>query len=227
MRRAVAPLLTVTVALVLADSAVVTLALPDILRHLDTTVAQVAWVLISFNLVLGLVAVPTAVGFARAAAADPQRGRHRGVRRRLRVVRGGAVDRGADRGPLPAGARRRAGAGRLPRAPGRGVRRAPRHRDLDHGRRDRHRHRPGRRRAAHPGVLVAGDLRRAGAVRRAGGAGGARRARPRPCPRRTGTARRCAPTSPSPCCRPRSPRRCSCWSCCWSTAGGTPRRPRR
>ncbi|MFC6345534.1 MFS transporter, partial [Nocardioides hankookensis] len=65
----VAPLLTVTVAMVLADSAVVTLALPDILLHLDTTVAQVAWVLISFNLVLGLVAVPTAVGFARA---DPR-----------------------------------------------------------------------------------------------------------------------------------------------------------
>ena len=42
MRRAAAPLLLVTVALVLADSAVVTLALPDILRHLGTTVAQVA-----------------------------------------------------------------------------------------------------------------------------------------------------------------------------------------
>ena len=65
MRRAVGPLLAVTVALVLADSAVVTLALPDILRHLDTTVAQVAWVLIAFNLVLGLSAVPTAVVFAR------------------------------------------------------------------------------------------------------------------------------------------------------------------
>ena len=63
------PTLAVTVALVLADSAVVTLALPDILRHLDTSVAQVAWVLISFNLVLGVVAVPTAVGFART---DPR-----------------------------------------------------------------------------------------------------------------------------------------------------------
>ena len=66
MRRAVGPLLAVTVALVLADSAVVTLALPDILRHLDTTVGQVAWVLISFNLVLGLCAVPTALSAARA-----------------------------------------------------------------------------------------------------------------------------------------------------------------
>jgi MFS family permease len=61
----VAPLLAVTVALVLADSAVVTLALPDILRHLDTTVGQVAWVLISFNLVLGLAAVPLAMAFGR------------------------------------------------------------------------------------------------------------------------------------------------------------------
>ena len=59
------PLLAVTVALVLADSAVVTLALPDILRHLETTVAQVAWVLISFNLVLGLCAVPTAMSLTR------------------------------------------------------------------------------------------------------------------------------------------------------------------
>ncbi|GAB6983797.1 MFS transporter [Nocardioides pyridinolyticus] len=69
MRRAVAPLLAVTVALVLADSAVVTLALPDILVHLDATVSEVAWVLISFNLVLGLVAVPAAMLYGRA---DPR-----------------------------------------------------------------------------------------------------------------------------------------------------------
>jgi len=66
VRRAVAPLLTLTVGLVLADSAVVTLALPDILVNLHTTVGQVAWVLISFNLVLGLAAVPSAVVFGRA-----------------------------------------------------------------------------------------------------------------------------------------------------------------
>jgi MFS family permease len=65
VRRAVAPLLALTVALVLADSAVVTLALPDILVNLQTTVGQVAWVLIAFNLVLGLVAVPSAVVFRR------------------------------------------------------------------------------------------------------------------------------------------------------------------
>jgi MFS family permease len=65
MRRATGPLLAVTVALVLADSAVVTLALPAILRHLHTSVGQVAWVLIAFNLVLGLVAVPVALTLAR------------------------------------------------------------------------------------------------------------------------------------------------------------------
>ena len=66
MRRTVGPLLAVTVGLVLADSAVVTLALPDILRHLDASVTQVAWVLIAFNLVLGLGAVPAAMAFTRA-----------------------------------------------------------------------------------------------------------------------------------------------------------------
>lgn len=66
MRRAAAPLLAVTVALVLADSAVVTLALPAILFHLRTSVAEVAWVLIAYNLVLALVAVPTAFLFTRS-----------------------------------------------------------------------------------------------------------------------------------------------------------------
>ena len=107
MRRAVAPLLAVTVALVLADSAVVTLALPDILRNLHTSVGQVAWVLISFNLVLGLVAVPTALLFTRAQPRIFCAARDRGVRGLVRLVRVGAVDRGADRGPLRAGARRR------------------------------------------------------------------------------------------------------------------------
>lgn len=66
MRRAVAPLLAVTVAMVLADSAVVTLALPDILANLDASVGQVAWVLIAYNLVLALTAVPAAALLARA-----------------------------------------------------------------------------------------------------------------------------------------------------------------
>lgn len=59
--------------LVLADSSVVVLALPEIYRELDTTVAGVTWVLVSFNLVMALAAVPAAlvarrVGPGRAAA---------------------------------------------------------------------------------------------------------------------------------------------------------------
>ena len=53
-------LLCLTVAMVLADSAVVTLALPEILRELEGTVGGVAWVLVSFNLALALTAVPAA-----------------------------------------------------------------------------------------------------------------------------------------------------------------------
>ena len=61
-------------ALVLADSSVVVLALPDIYRELDSDVTGVTWVLVAFNLVLALAALPAAfgarrVGPARAAAA--------------------------------------------------------------------------------------------------------------------------------------------------------------
>lgn len=60
MSRAGAALLALTVGCVLADSAVVTLALPEILLRLHTTVGQVAWVLIAFNLVLAVIARPAA-----------------------------------------------------------------------------------------------------------------------------------------------------------------------
>jgi MFS family permease len=65
--------LAVAVGLVLADSSIVVLALPDIYRELDTSVAGVTWVLVSFNLVMALAAVPAAhvarrVGPGRAAA---------------------------------------------------------------------------------------------------------------------------------------------------------------
>jgi MFS family permease len=65
--------LALAVGLVLADSSIVVLALPDIYRDLDTSIAGVTWVLISFNLVMALAAVPAAmlarrVGPARAAA---------------------------------------------------------------------------------------------------------------------------------------------------------------
>ena len=46
--------LAVAVGLVLADSSVVVLALPDIYRELDVSVAAVTWVLIAFNLVLAV-----------------------------------------------------------------------------------------------------------------------------------------------------------------------------
>jgi MFS family permease len=65
--------LALAVGLVLADSSVVVLALPEIYRELDTSVAGVTWVLISFNLVMALAAVPAALaarrfGPGRAAA---------------------------------------------------------------------------------------------------------------------------------------------------------------
>src|SRR5947209_4536186 len=52
--------LSLIVAVVLGDSGVVTLALPEILRDFGAQVGEVAWVLIAFNLVLALTAVPAA-----------------------------------------------------------------------------------------------------------------------------------------------------------------------
>ncbi|HJS93935.1 MAG TPA: MFS transporter [Solirubrobacteraceae bacterium] len=52
--------LSVVVAVVLGDAGVVTLALPEILRDFGAQVWGVAWVLIAFNLVLALTAVPAA-----------------------------------------------------------------------------------------------------------------------------------------------------------------------
>lgn len=65
--------LAIAVALVLADSSIVVLALPEIYRELDTSVAGVTWVLVSFNLVMAVAAVPAAhlarrIGPGRAAA---------------------------------------------------------------------------------------------------------------------------------------------------------------
>src|SRR5512132_2123608 len=53
-------LLGLSVGLVLADSSVVTLALPKILVQFDVEVGTLAWALISFNLALALAAVPAA-----------------------------------------------------------------------------------------------------------------------------------------------------------------------
>src|SRR5262245_44518056 len=57
MRRA---LLALGVGLALADSSIVTLAVPEILGHFDVAITSVSWVLTSFNLVLAVVAVPAA-----------------------------------------------------------------------------------------------------------------------------------------------------------------------
>lgn len=58
--------MSLVVAVVLGDSGVVTLALPEILRDFGAEVGEVAWVLIAFNLVLALVAVPAARVCVRA-----------------------------------------------------------------------------------------------------------------------------------------------------------------
>lgn len=53
--------LALAVGIVLSDSSIVVLALPEIYRDLGTSVAGVTWVLISFNLVMALAAVPAAL----------------------------------------------------------------------------------------------------------------------------------------------------------------------
>jgi MFS family permease len=57
------------IGLALADSSVVTLALPDILRRFDVEIPQVAWVLTSYNLGLALAAVPAAYAARRRPVA--------------------------------------------------------------------------------------------------------------------------------------------------------------
>ena len=59
-RRRTTLLVQVAIAMVLADSSVVTIALPEILDRYRTAVPTVAWVLIAYNLVLALAAVPAA-----------------------------------------------------------------------------------------------------------------------------------------------------------------------
>ena len=58
-------LLGVAVGVALADSSIVTLALPEILGQFDVAITSVAWVLTSFNLVLAVVAVPAAYASRR------------------------------------------------------------------------------------------------------------------------------------------------------------------
>lgn len=55
-----AGLLGVAIGLALADSSIVTLALPEILREFDVGITTISWTLTSFNLVFALSAVPAA-----------------------------------------------------------------------------------------------------------------------------------------------------------------------
>ena len=64
-----AGLIGLAIGLALADSSIVTLALPDVLREFDVDVATVAWVLTSFNLALAVVALPAAFVARRAPRA--------------------------------------------------------------------------------------------------------------------------------------------------------------
>jgi predicted MFS family arabinose efflux permease len=58
--RARSALLGLAIGLALADSSVVTLALPDVIAELDVELTSVHWVLTSYNLVLAATAVPAA-----------------------------------------------------------------------------------------------------------------------------------------------------------------------
>jgi MFS transporter len=72
-----AALLAIAVGLVLADSSVVTLGLPDVLADFDASPEGVSWVLTGYNLMLALAAVPAAwwmAGGAVAGGAAPSRG---------------------------------------------------------------------------------------------------------------------------------------------------------
>ncbi len=61
--------LALAVGLVLADSSVVVLALPEIYRELDVSVSEVTWVLVAFNVVLAASALPAAMAARRLGPA--------------------------------------------------------------------------------------------------------------------------------------------------------------
>jgi MFS family permease len=61
--------LAAAVGLVLADSSVVVLALPDMIDTFSAPVTTAAWVLVSFNVVVALAAVPAALAATRSHAA--------------------------------------------------------------------------------------------------------------------------------------------------------------
>ncbi len=214
--------LALAVGLVLADSSIVVLALPEIYRELDTSVAGVSWVLVSFNLVMALAAVPAAhlarrVGPGRSAAvglAD--------LRRSRPCLRHRRPAQHADRGPLRAGAWRRPGGDRgAGAAAGHGRLRAPSGGALGDCGGDRRGAGAGGRRPAHRAGLLAVDLPDPGADRARRRGADLRRRPARGCHRgalhraaadRAG--RTCSPTWPWRWSRRRSPVRSSCSCCC-------------
>ena len=108
-------LLLLAVATALADSSVVTLALPDILRRFDVEIGEVSRVLTSYNLILALGAVPAAY-VARKRPRPVGCGRHRRLRCGVDGVRPGRLVRRAAGRALHPGRRRRGAGLRLPRA---------------------------------------------------------------------------------------------------------------
>ena len=159
--------LAVAVGMVLADASVVVLALPDMLTALDATVTGISWVITAFNLAAGAgggaggdrraqargrsrVEAAGLVVFAAASAAAALAGSLETViaARCVQAVSGAAVVCAALE-LLPA----------VARSTERGVER------VDRGGRGRRGRRPGDRRGAHAGALVAGGVRRPGADR--------------------------------------------------------------
>src|SRR3954464_11529012 len=67
--RAIRVALSLAVGLVLADASIVVLALPEIYRDFDVSVNAVIWILVAFNLVLAVAAVPAAVVARRVGPA--------------------------------------------------------------------------------------------------------------------------------------------------------------
>ncbi len=147
--------------IVFLDSTVVNVALPAISDDLDTGLADQQWVVEAYLLALvSLLLVGGSLG--------DQFGRRRlfvigliGFGATSIALRAGAEHRRADRRPRRSGIRRGAAGTRLagdPRSNLRGGRARQGGRHLDCLDRDRHRDRPGRRRGADRGALLAGDL---------------------------------------------------------------------
>ena len=165
-------LIAIAAGLALADASIVTLALPELLSELDTTVQGVAAVLGVYTVVLAVALIPRGAARPAHRARGPGRGRSGALRRGVGALRRVQRPRAAARRARRAGGRRRRRVDRRFRAAvARGRRRPDRAAAVARRRRARQRVRPRARRRADRGLLVAGDLLRAGADRAGGGAG--------------------------------------------------------